>query len=105
MTMRRYGVSPADVGDGVTFGEAYDLVLAAMGDTSTPLYAAVQGWAFPASFPELVQIASAAGSPAAAKKLMPWTLGAESRRKAALEVSADERAEALAELQSMIVRG
>ncbi|MDJ1372752.1 hypothetical protein C7K25_15545 [Gulosibacter molinativorax] len=99
--MRKYGVSPGDIGDGVTFGEAYDLVVAAMGDTATPLYAAVQGWAFPASFPELVQLASSAGSPDAARKLMPWTLGAENRRREALSVSTAERAEALAELQAM----
>lgn len=97
--MRRFGVSVDDVGDGVSYGEAYDLVMGAMEDTSTPLYAAWQGWAFPASFPELVQIASAAGSKSASDGLMPWTLGQKAREREARRVTPEDEAKARAILR------
>lgn len=104
VTMRRLGVSVAAIGSTVSWAEAYDLVVGALEDTSTPLFAAVSGWAFPASMPELVAMAGAASSPGAVEALMPWTIGAELERRAAMAVSPEEEAAALRELRAVLGR-
>lgn len=71
-----------------------------MGDTGSPLFAAVEGWAFPASMPELLQLAVTAGE--GAERVMPWTLGAEARRREALRVSPEEVAAGLAEIDALV---
>lgn len=67
---RRYGVSVWSVGTSVSWGEACDLVDAALADTSTEICAAVAGWRYPASLPELALTASALGKNSVA--VMPW---------------------------------
>ena len=93
--MRRFGVSAYAIGDSLSWPEAYDLVVASLADSSTPLFAVVQGWAFPASIPELLQLAAAAGG---SEKVMPWNLAAEKAEK----VSDEEIREGVAEIQALI---
>lgn len=90
VTFRRMGVSVGQVGGDVSWREAVDLTMGALGDTSTPLFAAFKGWAFPASFPELVQISAAAGDQRHADRLMPWVLGEQAREREARAVSVSD---------------
>lgn len=71
-TFRSYGVSGWDIGirRSVGWAEACDLVDAAMADTGTELFAAVSGWRFPMSMPELLMVTSAYGKDA--HKVMPF---------------------------------
>ncbi len=105
-TMRRYGVSIDQVGDGTSWGEVYDLSIAALEDTTTQLFAAYQGWAFPASYPEIVQIASAASDRRKAEEMMPWTIGRRNRDRAQRQVSEADVQRAKARLRrSSAMRG
>ena len=71
-TFRSYGVSGWDIGIGrsISWAEACDLVDAALEDTSTRLFAAVAGWRFPMSMPDLLLITAAFGKDA--HKVMPF---------------------------------
>ena len=69
-TLRRYGVSLHNVRSPAAWGEACDLVEAALNDTGTELFAAVAGWRFPMSMPEMLMVTSAYGKDA--HKVMPF---------------------------------
>lgn len=61
-----YGVSPYQA-------PAYELLAlteAALDDTSTPLFAAVAGWRFPASVPQIVTMGALVGE--RGEQMMPW---------------------------------
>lgn len=52
------------------WAEAVDLIDAASGDTTTELGAALAGWSYPASVPELMLVAAVVGK--RAESVMPW---------------------------------
>ncbi|QZY52924.1 hypothetical protein [Leucobacter tenebrionis] len=54
----------------MSWGEACDLVEAALDDTGTELFAAVAGWRFPMSMPDLLLVTSAYGKEA--HRVMPF---------------------------------
>lgn len=99
VAFRRLGISVDDVGEVVSWSEAISILQHELGDTTSPLFADVQGWAFPASHAELLQMAAAAGGGNKAKRVMPWTLGEEARGRERRRVSADERERGLALLR------
>lgn len=67
-----YGISSRQIGKTVTYGEAWQLVQAALEDTNTPLCASVAGWAYPATLIQLLQLAATIGDQS--DKLMPWRM-------------------------------
>ena len=82
------------------WGEARLLLEAVVSVTSTVLGAKLAGWAYPASMPELLQLASGL-SEKASKRVMPWAMDVPGRSSA----SAEERAAAEAELEAGFVIG
>lgn len=72
VTFRRYGASSWDIGVGrsVSWEEACFLLEAALADTGTELFAAVQGWRFPMSMPDMLLVTAAFGKDA--YKVMPF---------------------------------
>ena len=99
VALRRLGISIDEVGESVSWAELVSLLQHEMSDTTSPLFAAVQGWAFPASHAELLQMASAAGGGRKADRVMPWTLGEEARERERRRVSEAERERGLALLR------
>lgn len=95
------GVSVEQFGCDVSWREAFDLTMGALRDTRTPLFAAYQGWAFPASMPELLTLAASIGDADAAERVMPWTLGEQQRAREAAVISDEDRREAAALLASV----
>lgn len=69
-TLRRYGVSVHAISTPQGWGEACDLVEAAMEDTGSELFAAVAGWRFPLSMGDILMVTSAYGKDA--YKVMPF---------------------------------
>lgn len=69
-TFRRYGVSAWDIGRGVSWAEACDLLEAAMNDTRTELFAAIAEWRYPMSMVEMYQLVAEYGKNA--YKVMPF---------------------------------
>lgn len=61
-------MSAWEIGRGVSWAEACDLVDQALVDTSTELFASVAGWRYPASMPLLLLVASSVGK----AEVMPW---------------------------------
>jgi hypothetical protein len=52
------------------WSEACDLLEDALSDTATPIAAALAGWRYPASIPDLVAMASQVGEEG--KSVLPW---------------------------------
>lgn len=69
-TLRRYGVSAREINTPQAWGEACDLVDAAMSDTGTELFAAVAGWRHPMSQTDMLLVVAAYGKNA--HKVMPF---------------------------------
>lgn len=92
-----YNCSAWDIGIGrsVPWGEACDLVEAALQDTSTPLFVARSGWDYPASHVELLAVAADFGKQAA--KVLPFNPNAGERVSEEETVAAHE--ELLAEIR------
>lgn len=99
----RYGISVDDIGDLVSWDEADALTHSALEDTATPLAAAFNGWAYPASMPQLLQMAMSAPSRKAFESMAPWTLGRDQKRRREQEISDDDRKKALAHLEASVV--
>lgn len=93
------GVGLSDLGDGLTWGEAKILLEEYASDPSTHLGAALAGWAYPASTPDLIALIAQIRDEKASKKLMPWVLKLSPKQSA----PAAEVALAEAELESGIV--
>lgn len=94
-----YGVGLSDLGDGLTWGEAKILIEESADDPSTRFGAALAGWSYPASIPELISLTAQLRDKKAVEKLMPWALKTHSGPKA----TQSEIAEAEAELEAEIV--
>ena len=58
------------IGRSLSWGEACDLLDAALDDSTTPLFAAVAGWDWPASMPEILSIVGTFGKEA--HKVLPF---------------------------------
>lgn len=54
-------MSAYQIGEALSWGEAADLVEAALTDPSTPLFAAINGWQYPASMSEILAIVAQFG--------------------------------------------
>lgn len=61
-----------DLGDSLTWGEAYLLIQAAAQDPSTMLGSELAGWAYPASMVDLLSLSAAVGEKSST--IMPWNL-------------------------------
>lgn len=90
------GVGLTDLGDGLSWGEARDLIEAAIADPSTVLGAEMAGWAYPASMKDIFMLTAAIRDPKVARQLMPWVIKTS-------DATADEIAEAEAALEDGIV--
>lgn len=66
----KFHVSPHEIGKSMPWSEACDLLEIALDDTSTPIAAALAGWRYPASIPDLVAMASRLGEKG--KSVLPW---------------------------------
>jgi hypothetical protein len=75
-----YGIGIGQIGDDVTYGEAWQLVQHALDDTSTPLCAELAEWSYPATLVQLLQLAATAGDGKTAERLMPWRMNARHSR-------------------------
>jgi hypothetical protein len=93
-----YGVGLSDLGGAVSWGEAKILIEDASSDPSTALGAELAGWAYRATYPELLAIVAQIGSKKA-MSVMPWAL----QRSTTSDASPDEVAAAAAELEDGIV--
>lgn len=91
----------SDLGGAVSWGETKTLLEEAASDPSTVLGAALAGWAYPATTPELIGLIAQIGNPRASKRLMPWAL--ENPRRKKTVATAEEVAEATAALEDGIV--
>lgn len=89
----------SQLGDGFLWGEAKTLIEAYAADPSTHFGAALAGWSYPATTPELITLIATIGDKKVAPKLMPWALKLASDNQA----TPDEIAEANAELEAGIV--
>lgn len=91
-----YGVSAwgIRIGGSISWGEAVDLVDAALEDTSTPLFAAVADWDWPISMPQVLMISGLLGD--GAESFMPWN------QEVISQVNSDEIEAAHQELLSEI---
>lgn len=98
-----YGVGVDSIGTEVSWEEADALTRAALENTATPLAAAFNGWAYPASMPQLLQMAMSAPSRKAFESMAPWTLGRDQKRRREQEISDDDRKKALAHLEASVV--
>lgn len=90
----------SDLGDAVSWGEACALVKRASTDTSTALGAELAGWAYPASFTDLLTLIVQLPSKAAMKAVMPWSMKVPDEQAPA---TPDEIASADAALESEFV--
>lgn len=93
------GVGLTDLGDGLSWGEAKLLIEEYASDPSTHFGAALAGWSYPASTPDLISLIAQIRDEKAARGLMPWVLATSTERQA----TPDEVAEAQAELDAEIV--
>jgi hypothetical protein len=103
-TMRsKYGVSAYDIGDSITYGEAYDLTVQALEDTNTTLAAVYNGWAYPSSLIDLLSLASSVGDKKAFEKASPWGMQAQLKAREERAVTSAEIEQAQAELEQEII--
>ena len=101
--LETFGVGLSDLGDGLSWGEAKLLIEEASSDQSTALGAELAGWAYPASIRDLISLSAQIANPDVAQKLMPWTLEQPGSKEP--NATADEVAQAIAELDSGIIFG
>lgn len=94
-----FGVGLSDLGDGVLWGEAKLLLDEAASDPSTALGAELAGWAYRASFPELLTLIATIGDRKASQAVMPWAVSLEPTQTA----TPDEIAIADAELERSFI--
>jgi hypothetical protein len=95
-----FGVGISDLGDGLTWGEARDLLEEASADPGTHLGAKLAGWSYPATTRQLLSLIAELG-PNASKKLVPWVLPDPNRKTSTAD--AEEVAEAQAALDTGLV--
>lgn len=85
-TMRAdFGVRLHELESDADFAELVAFTRVAVSDPSTRLGAAHQGWAYRASIPELVQVATGLGEKA--EEHLPWGMAAAMRRAEARKVT------------------
>lgn len=95
-----FGVGISDLGDGLTWGEARDLIHEAAADPGTHLGAKLAGWSYPATTRQLLSLIAELG-PKASKKLVPWVL--PDPRRTTTTADAAEIAEAQADMEAGLV--
>lgn len=83
----------SDLGDRVSWGEAKLLIEEYASDPSTHFGAALAGWSYPASTPELISLIAQIRDKKASSKLMPWVLKTKAEPKANPEEIAAAQAE------------
>lgn len=87
-TMRSFGVSLHDLGGTLSWAELLALTTMAANDTTTYLGAAIQGYAYRASVPDLVTVAANTGK--RSEEVLPWGMAERMRAQAARHVTAHD---------------
>ena len=99
----RYNISINQIGNGITYREAWDLTGQLLDDPGNPLCAELADWAYPARLIDLLQLAATIGDGKAAENIMPWTMQRHRNQIEAAKTTPDEIDKALAELDEEII--